>query len=494
MTELSLSVARTTVTVTGGTTLTIQTPGTTGPAGPAGADGPAGATGPQGPAGATGPQGPAGADGVAAATAPLAYDSGTRTIYIDPTGASAGQVLRFGGASWAAAQLAFSDLGGTVSDAQVTLSCVQQHLRSLTRGVAMAQATANESAIDISGYSLTGSSDVPMVKLRGTMNTTGAPSLIDLDVANMASGAATNIFNFKLSGAVKAQMTSAGALLLYNAYTDTANFERGFVGWANNYFRIGAEAGGTGQAREIELLNDVQFKTDVIFKLGYPLSGSSRRTFLQHYTSSNFYSGFRLQWHSTGYGNQAGPELTGEAIGLQLHYRTNSGSTPAIFRIGNYSNNQAQGLDIVAGISSYPSPNLVATQELRCNQGQLLISNSIAVPTACPGAVTIAPVYNQTGGASLANTDLRINRTETSLGTTPGEQNLIDAGVNNVSKFKVSTEGVATLKAVAFTTLSADPTASDLPAGTSAVFHNSTSGVTKLWANVAGTLKSATLT
>lgn len=47
---------------------------------------------------------------------------------------------------------------------------------------------------------------------------------------------------------------------------------------------------------------------------------------------------------------------------------------------------------------------------------------------------------------------------------------------------------------VDITTLSADPTATELPSGTSAVFHNSTSGVTKLWANVGGTLKSVALT
>lgn len=54
--------------------------------------------------------------------------------------------------------------------------------------------------------------------------------------------------------------------------------------------------------------------------------------------------------------------------------------------------------------------------------------------------------------------------------------------------------GVKRLLATDITTMTADPTTSDLPSGTCAVVHNSTSGITKLFANVAGTIKSVALT
>lgn len=57
--------------------------GPQGPQGPAGTAGAAGATGPQGPAGATGATGPTGPSGVVTATAPVAYDSGTKTVSLN---------------------------------------------------------------------------------------------------------------------------------------------------------------------------------------------------------------------------------------------------------------------------------------------------------------------------------------------------------------------------------------------------------------------------
>ena len=49
-------------------------------------------------------------------------------------------------------------------------------------------------------------------------------------------------------------------------------------------------------------------------------------------------------------------------------------------------------------------------------------------------------------------------------------------------------------KLTSFVSLSADPTASDIAAGTWAVYKNTTSGQVRLWANDGGTLKSVLLT
>lgn len=59
----------------------------------------------------------------------------------------------------------------------------------------------------------------------------------------------------------------------------------------------------------------------------------------------------------------------------------------------------------------------------------------------------ISPVYNHASGTSVANTDLLINRTETSLGTTPGNQRLIDAQVASISKFYIDNTGAVSIGA-----------------------------------------------
>ncbi len=55
--------------------------------------------------------------------------------------------------------------------------------------------------------------------------------------------------------------------------------------------------------------------------------------------------------------------------------------------------------------------------------------------------VSILTTYNQSSATSVQNTDLLINRTETSLGTTPGNQYLIDAQVGGTSKFVITNTG-----------------------------------------------------
>lgn len=328
MSGLSLSVTRAMVTVTGGTTLTIATPGTTGPAGAAGAAGPAGAdgaTGPQGPTGATGatgpagPTGPAGADGVAAATPPLTYDGGTRTIAID--------------------------------------------LAALNRGLVVTMGTANQSVFDTSGYSLTGSSTTPAFKFRGTWNTTGAPTLIDFDLTDTASNAASLYMRFARNGSSILSVKNDGT---------------------------------------------VSWKTGV--------SGLTVALWENYSNAVNLGGSSALTWAS---------------------------SAP--------------------GFNSY---DLVLRRDAANTLAQRNLTN--------PQAFRLYNTY--TDAANFERVTLK--------------------WTGNVACLVTEAGGTGTVRPLvsAMNTLSADPTATELPAGTAAVFHNSTSGVTKLWANVAGTLKSVPLT
>ncbi len=89
------------------------------------------------------------------------------------------------------------------------------------------------------------------------------------------------------------------------------------------------------------------------------------------------------------------------------------------------------------------------------SQMVLTTAGNVGIGTAAPGArldvqstdttttgsvvgTKIAPTYNQ-AAATTSNTDLLINRTETAVGT--GQQNLIDAQVGGVSKFRVDNTG-----------------------------------------------------
>ena len=48
--------------------------------------------------------------------------------------------------------------------------------------------------------------------------------------------------------------TSAQTFRLYNTFTDSSNYERGFVRWSSNVLEVGTEVAGTGTARNIRIL------------------------------------------------------------------------------------------------------------------------------------------------------------------------------------------------------------------------------------------------
>jgi len=49
--------------------------------------------------------------------------------------------------------------------------------------------------------------------------------------------------------------TNAQTFRIYNTYTDGSNYERGFMRWSSNVLEIGAEAAGTGTARNLRLVS-----------------------------------------------------------------------------------------------------------------------------------------------------------------------------------------------------------------------------------------------
>ncbi len=86
--------------------------------------------------------------------------------------------------------------------------------------------TANTAIIASTGYSLTGSSASAAYSFTGTWNTSGTPNLIDFDITDTASNAASNLLSFKVSTVSKFKVDKAGtvtATTFVGALTGTAS-------------------------------------------------------------------------------------------------------------------------------------------------------------------------------------------------------------------------------------------------------------------------------
>jgi hypothetical protein len=84
---------------------------------------------------------------------------------------------------------------------------------------------------------------------------------------------------------------------------------------------------------------------------------------------------------------------------------------------------------------------VTATQTTGLTGSTVTVSNAQTGTGQSVYNFSVLPTYNQPSATGAINQDLRINRIETSLGTTPGEQSLIWAGVGGVEKFRVGNGG-----------------------------------------------------
>lgn len=163
----------------------------------------------------------------------------------------------------------------------------------LVRGDRIALApSANDTALAVSGFALTGASAQSLLDLAGTWNTSGNPVAMALDITDTASAAGALLARLRINGTSKMELTKGGQLTvpvialgadaatpdvflkrdagntfgqrngtnpqtlnIYNTYTDGSNYERGFVGWASNQFQIGVGHAGTGANNRPLVLN-----------------------------------------------------------------------------------------------------------------------------------------------------------------------------------------------------------------------------------------------
>jgi len=120
-------------------------------------------------------------------------------------------------------------------------------------GVTFTQPNANQRVLSSTGYSLTGSDATSMLSFAGTWNTTGTPTLLDFNVTDTASHAASLLWNLRVDGTSVFNVRKSGGVKVKAAYSasDVAigpASNLGFVWSGNNLFYI--SSGGAKLAVE----------------------------------------------------------------------------------------------------------------------------------------------------------------------------------------------------------------------------------------------------
>src|SRR5262245_22633498 len=127
---------------------------------------------------------------------------------------------------------------------------------------------ANTSALAVTGYSLTGANAQSLLDLAGTLNTSGNPAAIKLNLTNTASGTASRFADFQIGGTSKINLSVGGTTPSASINIAGANFGGWTIingsdaGVTNNYEYLAAFVGaniwtfesgkiGTGTTRNI---------------------------------------------------------------------------------------------------------------------------------------------------------------------------------------------------------------------------------------------------
>src|SRR5262249_6401133 len=108
---------------------------------------------------------------------------------------------------------------------------------------------ANTNALAVSGYSLTGTNAQSLLDLSGTLNTSGSPAAIKLNLTNTASGTASRFADFQLGGTSKINLSIGGTTPSALINIAGANFggwqiiNGSDAGVSNNYEYLSAYVG-----------------------------------------------------------------------------------------------------------------------------------------------------------------------------------------------------------------------------------------------------------
>lgn len=104
------------------------------------------------------------------------------------------------------------------------------------------QGTSNANAVEVTGYSLTGSAALPLIALSGTWNTSGTATAFNLNITDTASNAASNLAAFQVGGVTRIAFPKRGAVTFPDSSVVSLSAP-GVANWSGSLGLFGSSGG-----------------------------------------------------------------------------------------------------------------------------------------------------------------------------------------------------------------------------------------------------------
>lgn len=157
---------------------------------------------------------------------------------------------------------------------------------------------ANDNALVVSGFSLTGANAQSLISLAGTWNTSGTPTGIDLNIVNTASNAASLLFNLRVGGTSQFNVGVNGIAVAAASVRVNTSISLG-VATGNDISVAAAGSYGWGSTTALTT-NDVQLFRNAAGILAQRVGANAQASYLYNiYTDASNGEWLALDWKSS---------------------------------------------------------------------------------------------------------------------------------------------------------------------------------------------------
>jgi hypothetical protein len=209
---------------------------------------------------------------------------------------------------------------------------------TLTGILNITQGTANTSYLNLSGYSVTGTSSVDAIDITGTFNTTGTPTFFDINVLDTASNAASLLFNLRLNSANRFKVFKSG---LVEINVPSGHSARCFDVLRNGVTAFAIESTGSCVSNVNFTCGNVQIGSNYLYNSNCWFYADAANTWAARngtnaqefrinntYTSGTNYEAWAVDWRTTANRCIVGPKI-GSSGTLRQQVFTGLSSTAA---------------------------------------------------------------------------------------------------------------------------------------------------------------------
>lgn len=341
-----------------------------------------------------------------------------------------------------------------------------------------AMTVADNAAIKVTGYSLTGASINPMINLAGTWNTSGAPTAILLDILNTASDAASLLMDLKIGGTSQFNVGKSGIITALGhlqvgdgtkdlpalrgsdvnsgLYFDNSGvglvFSQGGIRdayFGASSFKIASpNFFGWGSSDDATTTSDLKIYRDAANILGQRngVNGQEFRLYNTFTDAANHErvilewvtNVFQLRTESAGTGSDRSMNIT--SAGISLNLGTAGATQWTIFTttlepFTNNTDNLGSSSKLVKNV--YIGTSLLIEQAV-ANANAVKVTGHSLTSADASSMIDLAGIWNTTG----VPTAIKLNITNTASGA---DSLLMDLQVGGASKFKVDEDGHTTI-------------------------------------------------